>query len=135
MFRFGWIARFLLTLLLVAVIIGGGYSLYRFGWAQGYQAGAVTVAAPNQGTTPQSPAPYYGFPPYHFYGPGYGFPFFFPFFPLVGIGFFLLFFFLIGSLFRFGAYRHWHGYGGPGWGRPEEKQGPDQPQGPGQTAG
>lgn len=130
MFRLGFIGRFILTLILVGILVGGGFALYRFGWDQGYQAGAVSIAAQNQGGTPPAPVPYYGYAPYH-YGPGFGAPFFFPFFPLVGIGFFLLFFILIGSLFRFGAYRRWYGYGGPGWGHEEGKPEQDQPKRPG----
>lgn len=137
MFRNGFLWRFLLALVLLAVIASGGVALYRIGWAQGYQAGALSVNAPGaaQGAAPQAPGPYYGYP-YH-YGPGFGFPFFFfPFGPLLGIGFFLLVIFLIRGIFRPLGWRRW-GYGpygphGP-WGygpygpRPGEEGQPQQP--------
>jgi hypothetical protein len=132
MFRFGFLFRFLLALLLIGVLVGGGMALYRSGWAQGYQTGAVTAAGQSQGaqvapSAPAVPGPYYAYPPFA-YGYGYGFHPFFPFGPLLGIGFFLLFFFVIGGLFRFGMHRHWAagGQGGPGgWGF---GHGPHSPQ-------
>ncbi len=110
MFRYGFLWRFLLTLLVVGFLVAGGFGLYRLGWAQGYQAGAVVSQGNSSGQPPQ--LPYYGYPPYAY---GFGFPyFFFPFGPLLGIGFFLLFFFLIGGLFRLGGWRRWRGDGGRG---------------------
>jgi hypothetical protein len=116
MFRFGFLFRFLLALVLIGVLVAGGMALYRTGWAQGYQTAAVTTAAGSAAgaAAPAVPAPYYAYPPVP-YGYGYGFhPFFFPFGPLLGIGFFLFVIFAIGGLFRFGMRRHWAGGYGPG---------------------
>lgn len=122
MFRYGFLWRVLLALLIIGVLVGGSMALYRFGWAQGYQAGAVISNGGSSGAAPQ--LPYYAYPPRYFY-PGFGFPFFFfPFGPLLGIGFFLLFFFLIGGLFRFGRPRRygWEGHpGDPDWREQHEK--------------
>ncbi len=133
MFRGGFLLRILLALLLVGLLAAGGVALYRLGWAQGYQAGALATASSTtgQGNTPNQvvpPAPYYFYGPWFygrgFYGPGFGF---FPFFPLFGLGFFLIVFFLVGGLFRMWSFRRW--YGGPGSGywrhegeQPAEKQ-------------
>jgi hypothetical protein len=130
MFRFGFLIRFLLALLIIGGLVAGGVALYRVGWAQGYQTG---VLLSNKTAAPGVPAvPYYGYPmmPYYGYGPGFGFPFIFP---LVGIGFFLLFLFFIGGLFRFGMHRHWanagqghwEGRGGP-WGWHDKEPGKGQ---------
>ncbi len=124
MFRYGMVWRVLLTLLLVGVLIGAGVALYRYGWAQGYQAGAIVANNGNRGSTPQ--LPYSGYPPYYYY-PGFGAPFFFfPFGPLLGLGAFLLVFFLIGGLFRFGRYRRWGWQNHPdrpgGWERREQPE-------------
>lgn len=114
MFRFGFFGRLLLALLIVGFLLAGGTALYRFGWAQGYQVGALATNTGSQAGAPQ--APYYGFyPPMRFW-PGYP-GFLSPFWPFLGIGFFLLFFFLVGGLFRFWGWRRWGGYYGPGpWG-------------------
>ncbi len=109
MFGRGVFFRIFVALLLLGVLTAGGVALYRAGWAQGYQAGALAAHSGGSGATPQ--VPYYGYPPLGFY-PGFGFPFFFPFGPLLGFGFFLLFFFLIGGLFRFGWRRQWQDYPG-----------------------
>ena len=39
--RRGFFVRFILSLLLVAVLVIGGLVLYRAGWSQGYQAGLL----------------------------------------------------------------------------------------------
>jgi hypothetical protein len=136
MFRFGFLFRLLLALLIIGGLVGGGVAIYRLGWAQGYQTAAVLANKTGTQAAPAVPAvPYYGYPygypigPFGYgYGPRFGFPFIFP---LVGLGFFLLFLFFIGGLFRFGMHRnwaqggqgYWHGRGGPwGWG-PQGPQG------------
>ncbi len=135
MFRHGFIWRLLLSLLLVAVLAVGGVALYRAGFAQGYQAAALTAGTSGQATAPA--VPYYGVAPWG-YGPGWGFPFFFPFAPLLGFGFLLLVFLLIGGIFRGGRRfagpyghgpGHW-GYGGPDprWGRAWGYEGQEQPK-------
>ena len=128
MFRFGFLFRFLLALLIIGGLVAGGVAIYRLGYAQGYQTSALLS---NKTTAPAAPvAPYYGYPIMPYFWPGFGFPFFFP---LLGIGFFLFFFFIIGGLFRFGMHRrwahgsgpgHWEGHGGPwGWeGREHPKE-------------
>jgi len=144
MFRFGFLFRFLLALLIIGGLVAGGAAVYRLGWTQGYQAAAVLANKTGAPAAPALPAvPYYGYPygypmmPYA-YGPRFGFPFIFP---LVGIGFFLLFLFFIGGLFRFGMHRrwaqgeqgYWHGRGGPwGWG-PQSGEGKQPSKGQGET--
>ncbi len=124
MFRFGFLFRFLLALLIIGGLVAGGVAIYHLGWAQGYQ---TSVLLSNKSPLPA--APYYGYPIMPFY-PAFGFPFFFP---LFGIGFFLLFLFMIGGLLRFGMHRrwaehshagHWQGHGGPwGWEDKEHAKG------------
>jgi hypothetical protein len=119
MFRFGFLWRFLLALLLLGLLVAGGSALYRAGFAQGYQAAAL--AANSSGSTGTPGLPVQGYYPYPYFWPGYGYPGFFPFGPLLGIGFFLLVFFLIGGLFRGFAGRHWAGHTGHGdWGHGPE---------------
>jgi len=117
MFRRGGFFRFLLVLVLVCLLVGGGVALYQAGFGQGYQAGALAAAASSDGTTHLAPAPGYYWPPYA----GYGFPIFQPFGIFLGIGCFLFLFFVIGGLLRFGAWRHWGSHNRPdGW-----RYGPD----------
>ncbi len=118
MFRFGFLFRFLLALLIIGGLVAGGVAIYRLGWAQGYQTSVLLSSKAGAPAQPALPAvPYYGYPmmPYY-YGPHFGFPFF----PLIGIGFFLFFLFIIGGLFRFGMHRRWaqagHWSGGRGAG-------------------
>ncbi len=132
MFRYGILWRILLALLLVGVLIAGGAAIYRTGWAQGYQVGALAANSPN--TQGNNPLPYRGYP-YGGFWPGYGFPFFFPPFGIFfGIGFFFLIFFLVGGLFRLFGWRRWAGpygprYWGPDprWNREREEQNRPQP--------
>ena len=141
MFRFGILWRILMALVIIALLAAAGVTLYRTGFAQGYQTALVAAGKAGSGT-PAPQLPYYGYPPYGFY-PGFGFHGFFPFFgPLIGIGFFLLIFFLISGLFRFAFRRRWAdrgdwGYGpgywghGPyGWHHGPEGQDPNNPQSP-----
>lgn len=120
MFRFGIVSRIILALLLIGLLAAGGYWVYRVGWAQGYQAAAISAAqAAGSAASPAAPnaaAPYGAAPwaygpwgyRHHMWGPGFGF------FPLFGIGFFILFMLLIGGLFRGMAYRRWGGPPPPG---------------------
>jgi hypothetical protein len=109
MFRRTILWRILLTLVLIAVLVGGGIALYRLAWTQGYQTGVVAMGGTDKSITPQ--APYFGIYPYTPFWPVYGFPYFFnPFGLLFGIGFFLLILFLIrGLFFRPWGWRHWSG--------------------------
>jgi hypothetical protein len=129
MFRYGIWWRVLLTLVLAAILIGGGTALYRLAWTQGYQAGVLAAGVAGKTVTP--PLPYYGFYPYAPYGPGFGYPFFFnPFGLLIGIVVFFLFIALIrGLFFHSWARRHWDGpYGrGRGFYRQHGPWGTNQP--------
>jgi hypothetical protein len=107
MFRFGFVWRLLFALLVIGVLVAGGTALFRAGWAQGYQVGALATAPGGSGNAPALP---YYYPPYAFYP-----PFGFHPFGLFGLvfGFFLIFF-LFGGLFRFLGWRHWAGHTGYG---------------------
>ncbi len=121
MFRLSVWVRVVVALLLAMMIVAGGYGLYRLGFTQGYQAGAIAIQPGNQGN-PAPQIPYYGYP-WRGYYPFIGFPFFFPFFgPFLGIGFFFLFFFLIRALFGFG----W--WGGRRVYTPDQRENPGNPQ-------
>jgi hypothetical protein len=117
MFRRGsFILRFMAALLLIAILAGGGYAVYRLGFTQGYAVGIAQTAGDSQQF--RQGFPYYpGFMMPHF---GFGF---FPIFPLFGFlffGFFILM--LVGFIFR---PRHWgpagmqhmhdHPWGPPPW--------------------
>jgi len=117
MFRFGFLFRFLFALLLIGLLAVGGMALFRSGYTQGYQVGALAASAASKGTTP--PLPAYGYPPMGLY-PGYGYPMYgSPFGLFFGIGLFVLFLFMIGGIFRMMAWRHWAGAHG------SEFKGPD----------
>jgi len=116
MFRTGILWRFILVLVLLGVLAGGGLVLYRAGFDQGYQTAALTAGSSGSETAPQPP---YGVYPPGYLWRGYGhFGFFHPFGWFFGIGFFLLVFFLFGGLFRLWGWRRWgSGPGHPGyWG-------------------
>lgn len=121
MYRRGFFIRFVLALVLIVVILVGGYFAYRTGWSQGYQAAALQAGSEGQETGALMPL-FRGFY-YAPYVPGFGFPFFGLCF---GIGFIFLVLFLIRGIFRPWGWRHWgrqphHGpwkYGPmPPWGR------------------
>ncbi len=105
MFRFGFFWRLILALLLVGVLAASGMALFRAGWAQGYQTGALSAAPSGSEVAPRPPL-YYPYPGYGFY------PFFAPFgcFPIIGLFFLLLF--LFGGLFRPWGMRRWYGHPG-----------------------
>jgi len=56
MFRFGFFWRLLLALLLVGVLAAGGMALFRAGWAQGYQTGALSAAPSGSEVAPRAPS-------------------------------------------------------------------------------
>jgi hypothetical protein len=98
--RFVW--RFLLAIVLVALLVGAGVAVYNMGVTQGLAASGKLVSPAPGGTV--SPYPY-------FYGPfmrpwGFGFGF-----GILGLIFPILFFFLIFGLVRALFFRGW------GWGR------------------
>jgi hypothetical protein len=107
-FRIFW--RILLALILVGLLVGGGVTAYRTGWAQGYQAGVLTAADTGEALPRSSLVPAYPFyPGWGHYGPFFGFT---PFSPFLWIGFFLLLFFVIGGLFRPWGWPRSGGWGG-----------------------
>ncbi len=104
MFRGRFLAAGLFTLVLIGLLVAGGYSLVRVGWAQGYTAGLE--AGPGAEALPV--VPYAVYPRFGWFGFG-----FFPFFcgiPLLFFGgLFLLRFLFFGRFMR--------GWGRGGWGR------------------
>ncbi len=121
--RGSFFVRLVVSLLMIAILIGGGALLYRAGFTQGYIQGA---AASTSGATQSGPGlSNQPVPFYPGYWPWWAYPHF-GFFPFAGfLGFFLfifLFFGLMRLLFRphhwgpMGGYpRHWHGWGAPPW--------------------
>ena len=108
--------RALFALLLVALLVAGGYFIYQAGQAQGYAQGVAASGA--ELPSPGAPQPYY--PGYPYYRPYFGF---FPFFPLLCIGGLALFFlFAVGGIFR---RMFWHGrgwYGRNWYTNPEDRE-------------
>jgi hypothetical protein len=106
--RRGFFVRFMMALVLIAVLALGGMALFRGGWAQGYQAGALAAGSVESEALPV--VPYYGGLARQPFMPGFGYPFLACF---LGFGFFMLVFFLIGGIFR--PWR-WAGHHHKGWG-------------------
>lgn len=111
----GFVFRLIAALLLIGLMVGGGYAVYRMGVAQGTaQAPEVAQAIQQAGEDGQPVPPMYGYGyPYAWgYRPHFGF---FPFFGCVGAFLFIVFFF---GLLRF-VFRPWgwgrHGYWGKRW--------------------
>lgn len=101
--------RILFAIILIAALVGIGFSIYNTGVAQGMAASGKLPVLPNQGIAPY---PYYA-PFYPHFGWGFGF---FPFGFIIPILFFFLFFALLrGLFFRGMMYRGWGrmGSGGP----------------------
>ncbi len=103
--RRDFFVRFILSLLLVAVLVIGGMVLYRAGWSQGYQAGALSESGALGESFPM--VPYFGGLSRQPFMPGMGFPFLGL---CLGIGFIFLIMFLVGGLLRPWGRRHWAGY-------------------------
>ena len=108
MFRNGFfIFRLIGVLLLIGLIIGGGFMAYRAGVSQGIAqapavATAISKAAGNGQTVPLPPMYGYGYGyPYWMWGPHFGF---FPF----GICGSILLLFLFLGLLRLFFFRPWH---------------------------
>jgi hypothetical protein len=102
--RRGFFIRFILALVLIAVLALGGMALFRGGWSQGYQAGVIAASSAEGEALPVPP--YYGGLARYPYTPGFGFPLLACF---LGIGFFMLVFFLFGAIFRpWGWAGHYH---------------------------
>ena len=145
----GWIvARVVLALLVIALLVGGGYALYRGAWNQGYMAGQA--AAGGESTAPM----WYGHP-YAMRPHGFGLGLFFA----IGLG--ILFFAFIGKMMRMAFWskamagghhppdprwaKHWaahkrwhHHHGHPPWCRcepPEEQADKAEKPGPGAEDG
>jgi hypothetical protein len=113
--RWPWVvARVVAGLILIGLIVGGGFAVYRMGWSHGYIAsegaeGAIEPALPHRG--PMGPWRH-GPMGYHF-GAGRF---------LLGAGLVFLGFLFVGKLMRIlfwgtWAHRHWgpwnHGHWGP----------------------
>jgi hypothetical protein len=128
--------RLIGALLLIGLMIAGGFMAYRAGIAQGVArapevAKAISQAAENGQALPVPPMYGYGYGP-GFY-PMYFHPFgFFPFGICGSILFVFIFFGLLRLLFfrpwawgRHGYWRGYHGHpwGGPPWMRPEDEEG------------
>ena len=139
MFIRRFVVRFILTILLIAVFVGGGYALYRAGIstgvAQGYLAARMSQANPgslNDGTPALPAIPYYPGWPY-----GLVYPFFPPFHPFLG---FLGVLFLIGLVFFplliitrlliFRGFMHRAAMAGGPWGKEGAPQGDWSHHGP-----
>ena len=105
--RRGFFIRFILALVLIAVLAIGGMALFRGGWSQGYQAGVIAANSAESEALPV--VPFYGGLARYPYTPGFGFPLLACF---LGIGFFLLVFFLFGAIFRPWG---WAGHHHRGW--------------------
>jgi len=131
MFRRGFFVRALGIILLLVLLIGGGYSIHRAGVAQGYALGLQTAGV-EPGSLPEGVPDQFMPPiPYRVYG-GYGYgPGFHPFFGGFGFVFplffgLLFFFFITRLIFRpFWGWGGPHGYGkypgGPPWAKDWEK--------------
>jgi hypothetical protein len=134
----GWfVARIVMTVLVIALAVGGGYALYGSAWNHGYAAGLAASDGGAQATAPL----WYGHP-YAMRPHGFGLGL------LFAIGLAILFFAFIGRMFRMafwsrrmagGSYppdprwaKHWAGHKhmhhphGPMppwcWGEPPEEQ-------------
>jgi hypothetical protein len=105
MYRKGFFIRFVLALLLLAVLFAGGVFLYRTGWAQGYQAAGLIASSEDVDAGVLVPQ-FRGFArgPYML---GFGFPFFGL---CLGIGFIFLVMFLMGAIFRPWGRKRWGGH-------------------------
>jgi len=108
MFRKKSIFGALMTLLVVVVLVTGGFALFRVGFAQGYSTG---ITAEGDGSAIAFPD---GFQ--RGFGPNIGYPMgVFVFGRLIGMFFFVgLLIMLIGGIKRMFWYRHWKTAGGPG---------------------
>ena len=101
MFRGRFFVSTLFSILLIGLLVAGGYALIRLGWSQGY---AMGLQAAQGEALPSAP-----FVPYPRYGLGFGFlPFLCGFGLLLFFGLFLMRFFWFGR-----ACRAWHKAGWP----------------------
>jgi hypothetical protein len=132
------VLRVIGALLLVALMAGGAFAAYRFGYAQGVAQSPAVAEALAQGLKNGAAVPFqrgFGGPMMY----GYGYPMgmwghhgFFPFGGILGFLFMaFLFFGLLRLVFfrpHFGWHGHWHGreWGGPPWMHGDPQQ-PGQP--------
>lgn len=139
MIRKGFVFRLIGVLLLIGLVIGGGFMAYRAGVSQGIVqapavATAISKAAENGTGAPVPPMYGYGYGygnPYRLWGPHFGF---LPFSLCGSILFLFLFFGLLKMIFfrpwRMGWVHHgpWehrphdHPWGGPPWMRREHEK-------------
>lgn len=104
-----FVMRFILSLVLLALLVGAGVMVYQLGVSQGLAASGKLALPDGGATTGVAPYPYYG--PFFWHPWGFGwFPFGF-IFPI--LGFFLVFALIRGLVW--GGWRGRHFYrGGPG---------------------
>lgn len=120
MYRRRFFIRFVLALVLIALLFVGGMFVYRVGWSQGYQAAALLTES--ELAEPGLLIPQFrglGYGPYMF---GFGMPFFGL---CLGIGFIFLFMFLLGAIIKpwgwRSHHRHWKGGPVPPWAKDWEE--------------
>jgi hypothetical protein len=112
MYRNGFVFRLIGVLLLIGIMVAGGFMAYKAGVAQGViqapaVATAISQAAENGQAAPVPPMYGYGHP-YR----GYGYPHHFGFFPLGAICFSIFFVFLFFGLLKMIFFRRMrHGWG------------------------
>jgi hypothetical protein len=118
MFRRFFVLRILFSVVLVGLVVLGGFALYRAGLSQGYVTGLQAASSAGNPVVPNN------YPvPWGYYGPFGGFPILLPVLAIFGLLFFVrlaLFpLFMMGKVMRFMS---WHGAaaGGPefeAWGK------------------
>jgi hypothetical protein len=106
MFRNGTTFRIIGVLVLVGLILAGGFIAYRAGVAQGIAQAPQVATAISQAADSGQPVP-------PMFARGYGYPRHFGFFPFGGIFISILCIFLLFGALRFLFFRPW----GYGWGR------------------
>jgi hypothetical protein len=107
--RSSFFARFMLSLLLVALLAVSGMLLFRAGWSQGYQSGLLVDGGAQGESLPAFP--YFGGLTWRPFVPGVVFPFSAL---CLGIGFIFLIMFLVGGLMKPWGRWHWAGNPHPG---------------------
>jgi hypothetical protein len=126
-----FVVRVLTTLVVIGLLIIGGFAIHRIGWSQGYVAGQLAAGGEEGAAAPYAPysfghpGRYFGFAPFPF-GAGL----------FLTVGLLILLLIGIGRIFRFWAWRmtggpqgqYWHRPHGPmprwcwGWEKPFEER-------------
>jgi len=137
MFRKWFWVKALATLVVIGLLVAGGFTLSRVSWWQGYRMSQLAMGSEEDTAVPDLPFGY-GFGHRRLHG---RFPLFlFGVGLLFKVGLFLLLLAVIGKFFRFWAWKmaygpaskrwpkHWHGHHGPmhpwcwGWEKPSDEQ-------------